>query len=106
MCTQKCQLHQESPGVERKEKNTHAGVEHFLFFFFFKTKPRKIENSTANPRQKKPQTHHLTLTIIISIHCSLLSLNDSISSGLKMNRKLKFQRSAVKINQWRQINDH
>lgn len=66
MCTQKCQLHQESPGVERKEKNTHAGVEHFLFFFFFKTKPRKIENFTANPRQKNPPNpsfdtdhHHL-----------------------------------------------
>lgn len=69
-----------------------------------KTKPNQIGISTANSRKANLicfNTDH-----IISIHCSQLSLSDSISSSLKMNRKLKFQRSAVKINQWRQINDH
>lgn len=69
-----------------------------------KSKPSQIGIVTANARKANPicfNTDH-----IISIHCSQLSLSDSISSSLKMNRKLKFQRSAVRINQWRQINVH
>lgn len=69
-----------------------------------KKKTSQIGIVTANPRKANLicfNTDH-----IISIHCSQLSLSDSISSSLKMNRKLKFQRSAVRINQWRQINVH
>lgn len=85
--------------VERGE-NTHAHVETILK----KPNQAKLEFFTANPRKANLicfNTDH-----IISIHCSQLPLSDSISSSLKMNRKLKFQRSAVRINQWRQINVH
>lgn len=82
--------------VERIE-NTHADHPQ-------KSKPSYTGIVTANPHKANLvcfNTDH-----IISIHCSQLSLSDSISSSLKMNRKLKFQRSAVRINQWRQINVH
>lgn len=61
------------------------------------SKPSQIGIVTANPR--KANLVCLNTDHIISIHCRQLSLSDSISSSLEMNRKLKFQRSAVRINQ-------